>query len=667
MLTSNINSLLPVFIKDLALAGCVIQAGSADRVETLLTPADCAVYVEHNPAKDLYFLADVPEGMDMKRAADKDIPRKHYLYIDFDIRKTVQEKSGEKVSDAVVKEIGVGILHSLSTHPVLCHWRYGVFTGNGIHVYYIGKAVDIQSAENWRRGMQSLLKIAEQAVGMPPDYGCTNIARIGRIPGSNNNKGERAIPTEILEYKKEAMFNLGLIEEQGQMDAQKSAPEIKQSLAAGIPDGKRNTVLTSLAGSLRKRGLSEATILDGLRVFNEKECKPPLSEAEITRIAKSVSKYSASSETMSNDRSKPVTVCLSDVVAEEVSWLWKERIPKKKLTMIDGDPGTGKSWVSLAIACAVTRGVPLPGDEDDAYQGSPEKVLLLTAEDGAADTIRPRLEGMGADLARVTVMLGVQNAKGEERHLSLVNDLGAVDEVLAEGGYALVVIDPINAYLGADLDTHKDSALRSALTPLARLAERQGVAIICIRHLTKSPRGKAIYRGQGSIGFTGAARVVHLVAAHPSKRNESVIACIKNNLAPQPLSVGYEIKEGRFLWTGISDVPVEALLNSSGAGEGKQPAVDAAMTFLSKMLSVSEHTAAEVKDTAKAAGISEATLKRAREKLNVRARREGFGSNGRWVWAMPPSNEIKEAKEAHQTSIEELASKSDTPKEAQAK
>ena len=139
-------------------------------------------------------------------------------------------------------------------------------------------------------------------------------------------------------------------------------------------------------------------------------------------------------------------------------------------------------------------------------------MLILSAEDGVADTIRPRLEDMGADLSRVTVLTAVIDEDGQERHPSLVDDLAALDEVLSAGSFGLVIVDPINAYLGTSLDTHRDAALRAVLTPLGKLAEKHNVVMDLVRHLTKGGADKAIYRGQGNIAYTAAARIGLLVA-----------------------------------------------------------------------------------------------------------------------------------------------------------
>ena len=329
---------------------------------------------------------------------------------------------------------------------------------------------------------------------------------------------------------------------------------------------------------------------------------------------------------------EPILVTVADVERQAVSWLWPCYIPRGRLTVIDGDPNVGKSWLALAIGTAITLGRALPGQEST---GEPEKVLLLSAEDGIADTIRPRLEDMGADLQGVTVLTAVRDKEGSEHHLSLVTDLAAVDTALSSGGYGLVIIDPLNAYLGAALDTHRDAALRSVLTPLAQLAERWGVAIICIRHLTKSGRDKAIYRGQGSIAYTAAARVVHLVGVNPDDPQERVMACIKNNLAPEPPSLAFELSDGRFLWRGETSVTAAALLRPD-ADDGEQGALAEAQDFLRDLLADGPVDAEEGSRQARKVNIADRTLKRARAALGVKARREGFGSNGRWLWEAPP-------------------------------
>jgi len=335
-----------------------------------------------------------------------------------------------------------------------------------------------------------------------------------------------------------------------------------------------------------------------------------------------------------------VVVTLADVPREEVDWEWGARLPRRRIVLVEGDPGVGKSWLVLAIATAITTGAPLPGQ---TASREPGKVLLLTAEDGVADTVRPRMEDMGADLQRVRVLTAMRDKEGNERHVSLVDDLSAVDVVLGEGGYKLLVVDPLNAYLGVTLDTHRDAALRAALTPLALLAERWGVIVLCIRHLTKGGRDKAIYRGQGNIAYTAAARVVFLVGENPDDPHERVMACIKNNLAPLPPALAFELTDGVFLWRGTTEVTAATLLRPD-ADEGERGALAEAEGFLRELLADGPMEVAQMEEERKAAGITTATLRRAKEALSVvSARQGGLAEKGRWAWTLP-SKVIKDAK-----------------------
>ncbi len=225
----------------------------------------------------------------------------------------------------------------------------------------------------------------------------------------------------------------------------------------------------------------------------------------------------------------PVLVRLADVEREEVQWRWQHRIPTGKLTLVEGDPDTGKTFMTMALATAATRGTPLPGDYGrfDAFD-----VLILTAEDGLGDTIRPRLEDMGADLNRVHALTSIRDFDGTEHFPNLKEDLLMLESALAGGNFGMIIIDPINAYLGG-VDGNRDTDIRSVLGPLAAIAERYNVAVVAVRHLTKGGRDKAIYRGLGGIGYTAAARSVLLVGKNPNHPTERVVVCIKHNLAPR--------------------------------------------------------------------------------------------------------------------------------------
>lgn len=357
-------------------------------------------------------------------------------------------------------------------------------------------------------------------------------------------------------------------------------------------------------------------------------------------------------ETLENSKevptgSEPVIVCLADVQREEVEWLWPDRIAKGKLTILEGDPGVGKSWLTMALASAITIGSALPGDD----KRDPSDVLLLTAEDGLADTIRPRIEDMGGDVKRVKVLTAKRNQEGKEEHFSLVNDIEVLEAAFNQGKYSLVIIDPLNAYLGTDIDTNKDAALRTVFTPLTQLAERYSIAVVCVRHLTKGSRDRAIYRGQGSIAYTAAARVVHLIGINPDDENERAIVCIKNNLALFPPALAFEIGENGFKWNGETTLTAEMLLGSNALQE-KETALFEAEEYLTNKLSSGTLKAEQVESEARDLGISIRTLKRAKKAIGIEVTKQGFGHSGYWLWSLPKETKvIKETKPSPEKNL----------------
>jgi len=276
-------------------------------------------------------------------------------------------------------------------------------------------------------------------------------------------------------------------------------------------------------------------------------------------------------------------VRLSDVQPEAVEWLWHGRIARGKLTLIDGDPGLGKSLLTLDVSARLTTGAAWPDGQPCPVQGS---VLLLGAEDGLADTVRPRLDAAGADVHHVYALPVVGDA-GNERQPSIPDDLASIEAHLAATGALMLVIDPLMAYLGGDVNSHRDQDVRRALAPLAAMADRLSVAVVVIRHLNKSSGGPAIYRGGGSIGLAGAARIVLAVGTDPEDETRRVLAPVKANLSAPSPSLAYRLVETpgavRIEWLGASDVTASQLL-AVPADEDERSALDAAADFLSERL-----------------------------------------------------------------------------------
>ena len=211
-----------------------------------------------------------------------------------------------------------------------------------------------------------------------------------------------------------------------------------------------------------------------------------------------------------------------------------------KLTLLIGDPGLGKSLLTTDVASRVTRGRPFP-DGAPCESGS---VIFLSAEDDAADTIRPRLDAAGADVSRVHILEAVRVALTDgsltEKPFNLETDSAILEGVLREHpDVRLIVIDPISAYLGG-VDSHSNAEVRGILAPLVAFAGRFGVAVLCITHLRKSA-GAAIYRAISSIAFAAAARAVWAVASDPEDGDRRLLLAVKQNLSGNEGGLGFRI------------------------------------------------------------------------------------------------------------------------------
>jgi hypothetical protein len=338
---------------------------------------------------------------------------------------------------------------------------------------------------------------------------------------------------------------------------------------------------------------------------------------------------------------KPIVVRLADVKPEPLRWLWPGRIALGKLTMIAGDPGLGKSFLTLDIAARVSTGTPWPDAVDQPNQAG--GVVLLSAEDDIADTIRPRLDAAGAEASRIMALQAVRQGgdAGGQRMFNLATDLAALnDAIRACNGCRLVVVDPITAYLGKT-DSHKNADIRGLLAPLSELASRHGIAIVAVSHLNKSGAGPAMYRTMGSLAFVAASRASWAVARDPDDHARRLLLPVKNNLAPDTGGLAYTLQAAAsggmpsIAWDAQPvSITADEVLSIQG-GDDERTAREDAATWLRDALADGPVPADEVKRQAKANSISVRTLKRAKIDAGVIAKREGFGPGAKWYWMLP--------------------------------
>ena len=247
---------------------------------------------------------------------------------------------------------------------------------------------------------------------------------------------------------------------------------------------------------------------------------------------------------------------MNDVEIEQVEWLWEGYIPVGKLTILQGDSGKGKTMAMLNLIAAFTTGRDLLDPPGSPQIREPINVIYQTAEDGLADTVKPRLVAAGADCSRVSVI------DEGERMLSMTDErlIWAIRETDA----GLVVLDPIQAYLGENVDMHRANEVRPRLKHLGDIAAVNSCGMVLIGHLNKKDSGKPEYRGLGSIDFTAAARSVILCAESPRDRDVRVLASTKCSLTYPPDPVAFRLsKERGFEWEGTYDITAEELLQST--------------------------------------------------------------------------------------------------------
>lgn len=329
-----------------------------------------------------------------------------------------------------------------------------------------------------------------------------------------------------------------------------------------------------------------------------------------------------------------VGVLLCDVQPETVTWLWPGRIPYGKLTVIDGDPGLGKSALLLDLAARLSTGSPLC----DGTLTAPAGTVILSAEDGVADTIVPRVLAAGGDMRRIIAIETVPDPAGERAPV-LPDDIAYLERAIVQVRAKLLIIDPLMAYLGSQTHSFRDQDVRRALAPMKLLAERTGCAVVFIRHFNKALGGPALYRGGGSIGIIGAARSGLLVAKDPDDPERRIIASSKSNLGPEPPALAYRLEgtpEGslRIVWLGTTQHTAQQLV-ATPRDEDERDAVTDAVEFLRDVLEHGPIAADEIKRQARQAGIADRTLHRAKSQLGVKSSKSGFGQSGKWTWVLP--------------------------------
>lgn len=335
---------------------------------------------------------------------------------------------------------------------------------------------------------------------------------------------------------------------------------------------------------------------------------------------------------------------MDTVEVEQIEWLLYPFIPYGKVTIIQGDPGEGKTTMVLQIIAKLTRGETiLPADstkdkrididsESDMVDAeniennastqhleAPVNVIYQTAEDGLGDTIKPRLLAAGADCTKVMVI------DDSEQPLTMADV--RLEEAIMQTKARMVVLDPIQGFLGSEVDMHRANEIRPLMKRIAVLAEKYHCAIILIGHMNKNSNGKSSYRGLGSIDFQAAARSVLIVGRIKDEPEVRVVCHTKSSLAPEGKAIAFRLdKNNGFEWIGEYDISADELLN----GEGKGQKTRKAKEFLLEILADGGMAQKKIEEEAEKLGIKKKTLRNAKMELGIDSVKRG----NQWYWML---------------------------------
>jgi putative DNA primase/helicase len=337
---------------------------------------------------------------------------------------------------------------------------------------------------------------------------------------------------------------------------------------------------------------------------------------------------------------EPVTAVLtrlSAVVPTNVSWLWPGRLARGKYTLIAGDPGGGKTSVSLDIASRLSRQGSTWPDGTSVPRGV---TLLLSAEDGLADTIRPRVDLYGGDPEQIIVLEAVRDVGGQ-RPLDLARDLTILTKAIRDIRPVLVIVDPLTAYLGKT-DSHRDSEVRGLLAPLIATLDEHQTALLAIAHLNKDATRAVLHRPGGSVAFVAAARLAFAVAADPQDESRRILAPLKTNICAPPAPLAFRFEDGRIAWEASPAAGMDAERLLRPAPQGDREDVSDAEQVIHELLadqSAWPIDARQALDAGLAHGISERTMRRTATRQGIRMSRVGFGKSGHWLWNHPATGD----------------------------
>ncbi len=408
-----------------------------------------------------------------------------------------------------------------------------------------------------------------------------------------------------------------------------------------ILSGERVSTMVRLIGSLKAKGLDDNAVMAAVKAENETKCIPPLTDRELNKEVfpslkrnwRAEKSYTArKKDTAKNQREKIPLVCMSDVKEEEITWLYQPYVPRGKVTICAAYPGTGKTYLLCYMTACVTTGRSFFGQVP--FKNTPGKVIFLTAEDGIGDTIKKRLSVCGAEMKNIATVTD---------KTTLMFDSPEIEEYMRDYKPDLMIFDPFQAYIGAEIDMNAPNKTREKLGHIADLAEKYDVSVILVCHFNKNGKGDAITRVLGSTDIMGICRSYIALGQVPGEDDMKFMSHEKSSLDKRGKTILFEIDpdKGGIVYLGENNLMMDdytAIRNKKRASNA--PALEVAKQFIVNNMPEGRRLAKELFNLATANKISEAALKRAKDELGIICRRtKNFPAQIEWIL---PRHEIDE-------------------------
>lgn len=657
------NSMIPRFFTSPETAAKFV-------IDVCKKPSTMGVYFTPNRFSPDFKQAKITAGVNRD-----DIIRRRWLLIDCDPERP-KDTNATEIEKAAGKIVFDAVQAFLSRHGFIKPIR--ACSGNGWHLSY---PIDLPSDPETQKQIKRFLDQLNAECATPAakvDIGVHDANRIWKLPATITRKGDNSKERphrlsylldespEIATESDRANNNQALLrllnfwqknspkgddkpEKQAELLSQNSAKSTVEGVEPLAPEG-RNIKLAQVGGFLRRLGLNSDQLLSQLKSFNSLFIAP-LTDSEMNKVSENMMKYAENS-------CRLVIETMEQVVAENIIWLWENRIPLGMLSVIEGPPEQGKSTLMCEIMARLTTRRPMPYSE---HIIDPAPCLLVAPEDSIAHVVKPRLMANGADMKLVRHIKGVELTKDNktkvERFVMKDEFLDLLEETVRAQGIKLVFVDAVMGLIPMKINAYNDQQVRAeVLDPLTDLAQRTGAAVIIGRHWTKDAGNRRSHdRGGGSIAFTAAARSVLQVGCKGDDKETKYLAVGKNNLVKKPLSIAYQIKsatvsanDGSAIqtscidWQGEHDIDIEEL----GRIPNGSRTEECSEWLLARVGELGGAVASnQIETEAQARGFNLSMVKRSKAQLSNQGKIDSVQQSGQWWTCFPDQAAVMKADE----------------------